>query len=164
MSRNRSVDTIQRAQIHIKIPDYISLNANEADYWDRIVRARHPDHWTESDLELVGDLCRARALEKRVRDELDQGVLMLAGKPHPLIAEASRCSGVVLKLVTALRLKTPTESRVMRGAARERFDFNEDSELDDLVPRLRSSDHDQLIPRLNKGQESWDPSIPRLKY
>src|ERR1700692_4122116 len=99
MARNRDIETVRRADINITIPDYISFTPNESDYWDRIVRSRHADDWTESDLELVGDLCKARALEKRVRDELDQGALMLAGKPHPLIAEAARCSGVTLKLV-----------------------------------------------------------------
>jgi hypothetical protein len=164
MARNRDITTIQRAQMHVQIPDYISLSPDEADNWERIVRARHPDDWTESDLQLVGDLCKARALEKRVRDELEQGALMLAGKPHPLIAEASRCSGVVLKLVNALRLKTPTESRVLRGKARERFDYNEPDDLDGLVPRLRSSDHDELLPRLHQGQGGRDPSIARLKF
>ncbi|MFM0199772.1 hypothetical protein PQR53_07800 [Paraburkholderia fungorum] len=150
MARNRDIETIRRANINIKIPDYISLTPAESDYWDRIVRSRHADDWTESDLELVGDLCRARALEKRVRDELDQGALMLAGKPHPLIAEAARCSGVTLKLVTALRLKTPAETRTLRGKAGERTDYGNPNDLDELIPRLR------------QGVDNYDPSIPRL--
>jgi hypothetical protein len=152
MSRNRPIEMIRRADINVLIPDYIFLNPSEADYWGRIVRSRHADDWTESDLELVADLCKAKALEKRVRDELDQGALMIAGKPHPLIAEAARCSGVVLKLVTALRLKTPAESRTLRAKAAERRDYGGDDKLDDLIPRL--------LPRLRP--ESPDPSIPRM--
>lgn len=131
---------MRRAQSSVPIPAYIELTPSEEDHWSRIVEARHPDDWTTSDFELVADLCRARALEKRVRDELDQGALMLDGKPHPLIAEAARCSGVCLKLVTALRLKTPAEARVLRGKASERVVSANDppSELDGLIPGLLS--------------------------
>jgi len=151
MAKNRGIDAVRRANINIPIPDYLFLEPNESDYWDRIIRSRHPDDWTESDFELVADLCKARALEKRVRDELSQGALMLAGKPHPLIAEAARCSGVTLKLVTALRLKTPAETRVLRGKAAERTDYGKPDELDELIPRLRQGD----------GFDT-DPSIARL--
>jgi hypothetical protein len=154
MARNRPIEMIRRADINVLIPDYICLTPSEADYWGRIVRSRHADDWTESDLELVADLCKAKALEKRVRDELDQGALMLAGKPHPLIAEAARCSGVVLKLVTALRLKTPAESRTLRAKAAERRDYGEPNELDELIPRLgqgRGFDVDPSISRLPRS-------------
>jgi len=141
--RKRDIETVRRANLSVPIPDYIELTQDEEKHWPRIVEARHPDDWTHSDLDLVADLCRARALEKRVRDELGQGALMLDGKPHPLIAEAARCSGVVLRLTTALRLKTPAEARVLRGRASERTQSaygNDDDELfgrpefDDLIP------------------------------
>jgi hypothetical protein len=149
MARNRSVDDIRRSAIEIPVPAYISLTPAEADYWDRIIKSRHADDWSQSDLELVADLCKSRALERRVRDELDQGALMLAGKPHPLLAEAARCSGVCLKLVTALRLKSPAETRVLRGRASERVRFdNEDTEDDELIPRMQGADRDPSIPRL----------------
>jgi len=64
---------------------------------------------------------------------------MLDDRPHPLIAEAARCSGVCMKLVTALRLKTPAEARVLRGRAGERVvSENEprDTEMDGLIPGL----------------------------
>lgn len=141
MARNRSIETARRANLLVPIPAYIELTPSETDHWYRIVEARHPDDWTAPDLELVADLCRARALEKRVRDELHQGALMLDGKPHPLIAEAARCSGVCMKLVTALRLKTPAEARVLRGRAAERvISANDprDPERDDLIPGLPS--------------------------
>lgn len=149
MARTRTIEAKRRANINVPIPDYISLTDSEADFWDRIVMSRVADDWTMADLELVAELCRSRALEKRVRDELDQGALMLAGKPHPLLAEASRCSGVSMKLVTALRLKTPAETRVLRGRASERTDFgNRTAEEDDLIPRLYGNEHDPSIPRL----------------
>jgi hypothetical protein len=138
VARNRGIDTTRRANLPVPIPAYIQLTSSEENHWSRIVEARHPDDWTAADLELVADLCRARALEKRVRDELDQGALMLDGKPHPLIAEAARCSGVCMKLVTALRLKTPAEARVLRGKAAERVVSANDPprELDELIPGL----------------------------
>lgn len=138
MARSRSIETVRRANLRVPIPAYIQLTPSEADHWNRIIEARHPDDWTTADLELVADLCRARALEKRVRDELDQGALMLDGKPHPLIAEAARCSGVCMKLVTALRLKTAAEARVLRGKASERVVSSNapPSELAELIPGL----------------------------
>lgn len=139
VARNRGIETVRRANLPVPIPAYIKLTPSEEDHWYRIVEARHPDDWTAADLELVAELCRARALEKRVRDELDQGALMLDDRPHPLIAEAARCSGVCMKLVTALRLKTPAEARVLRGRAGERVvSENEprDTEMDGLIPGL----------------------------
>jgi hypothetical protein len=140
VSRVRDLETVRRASLDVPVPDYIELTDSEVSYWARIVEARHPDDWTHSDLELVADLCRARALEKRVRDELDQGALMLDGKPHPLIAEAARCNGVVMRLTVALRLRTPAEARVLRGRAAERTQsaYGDDGD-DDLIPRFRDT-------------------------
>jgi hypothetical protein len=134
--------------LQVPIPAYIELTVSEAGHWNRIVEARHPDDWTVSDLELVADLCRARALEKRVRDELDQGALMLDGRPHPLIAEAARCNSVCMKLITALRLKTPAEARVLRGRAGERvFSHNAaDDDPDGLFATPEGRELVGLIP------------------